>query len=293
MTGHVRRRGKSSWELKFDAGTDPGTGRRLTKYQSFRGTKREAQIKLAELVTQHARGGYVDHSKLTVTQHVTARIDQWETSGEITAKTAERYRELLNNQIAPHIGAKLVQKLTTTNIEAWHGLLRTRGRKDGKGGLAKLTIRHAHRLLSQALKDGAKHNIVSRNVAVDQGAPVVDEADEEVRILTEERVREVISKLRGRAMYPKAIVALFTGIRRGELLAARWCNCDIDDAKVLKVCEALEETRAHGVRFKRPKTRNGVRDISPTSCSMHFASTGGRNLRCGWPWGSASCPTML
>ena len=42
MTGHVRRRGERSRELKFvDAGRDPGTGRRITGYVSFRGTKRE------------------------------------------------------------------------------------------------------------------------------------------------------------------------------------------------------------------------------------------------------------
>lgn len=129
--------------------------------------------------------------------------------------------------------------------------------------LAKLTIRHAHRLLSQALKDGTKHDVVSRNVAADQGAPTVNDDDIEVQILTSGRVREVITKLRGRAMYPKAITALFTGVRRGELLAARWRNADLDSEQpMLKVREALEETKAHGIRFKKPKTKNGVRDIS-------------------------------
>ena len=42
MTGHIRRRGENSWELKFDLGTDPQTGKRLTRYHSFKGTKREA-----------------------------------------------------------------------------------------------------------------------------------------------------------------------------------------------------------------------------------------------------------
>ena len=44
MTGHVRRRGQRSWELKFDLGTDPATGKRKTRYQSFKGTKREAEL---------------------------------------------------------------------------------------------------------------------------------------------------------------------------------------------------------------------------------------------------------
>jgi hypothetical protein len=49
MTGHVRRRGERSWELKFDVGVD-GKGQRKTRYASFRGTKRDAEIELAKLI---------------------------------------------------------------------------------------------------------------------------------------------------------------------------------------------------------------------------------------------------
>src|SRR5262249_13575526 len=80
-------------------------------------------------------------------------------------------------------------------------------------------------------------------------------------IISADRIAEVIDKLRGRAIFPKVIVALFTGIRRGELLALRWANVDLA-GKALRVREALEETKAHGVRFKRTKTKSGRRDIS-------------------------------
>jgi hypothetical protein len=38
--GHLRQRGKQSWELKFDDGRDPVSGKRIVRYVSFRGTKR-------------------------------------------------------------------------------------------------------------------------------------------------------------------------------------------------------------------------------------------------------------
>ena len=40
MRGHIQRRGENSWRLKFDLGRDPATGRRVTRYATFRGTKR-------------------------------------------------------------------------------------------------------------------------------------------------------------------------------------------------------------------------------------------------------------
>ena len=51
MRGHIRRRGKSSWELKFDLGRDPLTGRRLIKTKNVKGTKRDAERELRNLLT--------------------------------------------------------------------------------------------------------------------------------------------------------------------------------------------------------------------------------------------------
>jgi integrase len=179
---------------------------------------------------------------------------------KITPRTAERYYELLANQIVPHIGQKPLQKLKPADIEAWHATLKTAGRKSGRGGLSTRTIRHAHRLLSKALKEGMRHDLIVRNVAATEQPPKVE--GEEILVLDRDRVRLLVERLRGHSMYPVAITALFTGLRRGELLALRWCRVDLDSAdKHITVCEAIEETRA-GIRFKTPKSRNSARDVS-------------------------------
>jgi hypothetical protein len=127
-TGHIRPRGKNSWELKFESGPrDPVTGKRKIQYVSFRGTKREAQVKLAGLIAAVGDATYIEPSKLTVAAHVRARVDYWEASGAISARTAQRYRQLVDGQIAPHIGARFVQKLSTVDVEGWHATLRARG----------------------------------------------------------------------------------------------------------------------------------------------------------------------
>jgi integrase len=263
--GHIQRRGKTSWRLKFEGGPrDPATGKRKIQFATFRGTKAEAKVKLAELVAAVGGGTYVEPSKVTVAEHIHARVAQWEAAYDpaartgISPKTAERYNELVENQIVPHLGAKLVQKLRPLDIEAWHTTLRTSGRKDGKGGVSTRTIKHAHRLLSHALDDAVKNDLIVKNVARIEGAPQID--DTEVPVVPKELVGELIDKLRGRAMYARAITSLFTGLRRNEMLALRWLNTDLD-AKVIRVREALEETRG-GIRAKLPKTKSGRRDVS-------------------------------
>src|SRR4029434_1095343 len=146
------------------------TGRRQTKYLSFKGSKREAQAKLAELLAAVARGSHIDPNKITIAEFVRERIDQWEGSGSIGARSAERYRELAKHQIEPFLGARPLQKLRPLDIEEWHTVLRNRGRADGKGCSAS-TIAHAHRVLSKALRDAAANELVTRNRATQKPAP--------------------------------------------------------------------------------------------------------------------------
>jgi integrase len=56
------------------------------------------------------------------------------------------------------------------------------------------------------------------------------------------------------------LTALGTGMRRGEILALRWQDLDLD-AGILRVERSLEQTKA-GLRVKAPKTRHGRRAIS-------------------------------
>lgn len=257
MKGHIQPRGKNSWRLKFDAGRDAG-GKRKIQYITFRGTKREAQVRLAELIASVAGNNYVERSKITVAEFVRDRITLWEAAGKITARTAARYGELAENQIIPHLGNKALQKLRPLDIEDWHTALRTNGRARGKGALAPRTIGHAHRVLSKALKDAAENELIVKNPAAMKTAPKVP--DEEMAIVQD--VPALIAKLETSArLRVPALVSLFTGMRLGEVLALRWGAVDLN-RNMLAVREALEATKAHGIRFKPPKSKAGRRNIT-------------------------------
>jgi integrase len=259
--GHIRKRGERSWELKYDIDRD-GHGRR-TIYRSFKGTRREAQAELARFIAQAADGGHVDPSKLTVAEHVRARFEHWKATGVVSTGTAQRYEQLIEMHIVPHLGTQLVQKLSTTDVERWHRTLMTEGRRgrngrpDSEDGLHPRTIGHAHRILSKALREGMRHGLVFRNVCTLEQAPRV--VTEDMRILTPEQVAGFPALVHGHPLEAPVLVALFTGMRRGEILALRWGNVDLDE-EVIQVRESLEQTKI-GLRFKLPKSKAGVRDI--------------------------------
>ena len=218
--GHIRRARQEVLGAEVRRGRDPATGRRKIRYASFKGTKRAGAGRACRLIAAVGDGTYVEPSKLTVAEHVRARVDHWEASEAISARTAQRYRQLLDGQIRPHIGARLVQKLSTVDVEKWHATLRTDGRRRGKGGVAPRTMVHAHRVLSHALDDAMRHGVVPRNVAKLQPPPRVQAS--EMAILDRDGIDTIVTKLPGHEMYAPAIVALFTGMRLGEILALRW-----------------------------------------------------------------------
>jgi integrase len=251
MAGHIRRRGKQSWELKFDTGPDAVTGKRRIRYQSFKGTKKDAQVELAKLVAAHSTGDSVDPSKLTVAEF----LDRWErdwASSNVSPKTFERYSELLRNHVRPHIGSVAIQKLRPVQLAELYGTL------SSKSGLAARTIGHVHRVLHRALGHAAQWDVVHRNVAERVSPPPVQAT--EISILKSDDVQRVLQSLRGRTLYPIVATALGTGIRRGELLALRWQDVDLDKG-TLRIERSLEITKA-GMRFKAPKTAHGRRSIS-------------------------------
>jgi integrase len=173
-------------------------------------------------------------------------------------KTAERYRELLRNQVAPFIGSIALQDLKANDISRWHANLLASGRKDGEGGLSPLTVRHAHRLLGKALKEAQRYDLIVRNPLVGERPPKV--VRDEAIVLSGDEARAVVTKLAGHPIYPKAMLALFVGLRRSEILPLKWSHVDLD-RKTLRVAVALEETAA-GLRFKEPKSRAGKREVT-------------------------------
>jgi integrase len=168
MRGNITRRGKSSWRLKFDvAGQD---GKRQTRYVTVRcGSRQEAQKALTALLAERDKGTLPEPSQWTLAAYARETLD---VAKDLSPKTRERYSELLDWQLAPHLGEIHLQKLTARHVEAWHTALL-------ELGLSPRTVNHAHRLLNKVLTRALKHNTITRNVASLVSPPAVEQQEVE------------------------------------------------------------------------------------------------------------------
>ena len=257
MRGHIQRRGKKSWRLKFDAGRDPITGKRITKYMTVRGNKSNAQRVLTKILHEIDTGTFVEPSKITVAEFLKQYLASLDGKG-LSLKTRDRYKEIVHINLIPALGHIPLAKLEPLQIEtAWSDAL-ARGRLDGKGGLSTQTVAHLHRLLKQALKKAVKWKMLAINPADMVDCPKIEGC--EVAVLTQTELASLINAVEGTLLYMPVLLASTTGLRRGEVLGLRWRDIDLDRG-TLKVTQMLGQVR-NQLYFKPPKTKAGRRTVT-------------------------------
>ena len=136
MRGHIQRRGKKSWRLKFDVGIDPLTGKRKTRFVTVRGTRKDAEKELARFIHEIGEGTFVDPSKLTVAEY----LDQWLENyarPNVAPKTYERWEEICTKHLGEKLGAHRVKDLGPLHIQSYYTDALEAGRRDGKGGFCE------------------------------------------------------------------------------------------------------------------------------------------------------------
>src|SRR5262245_23966340 len=116
MRGSIRKRGASSYEISFEIDSRIG-GKRQRRHVNVKGTYRDAQRKLTELLTAADVGTLADPSRQTVGDYLTQWLDG---ALNLSPKTLERYRELAERQIIPHLHGVKLQALRPEHLEQWH-----------------------------------------------------------------------------------------------------------------------------------------------------------------------------
>src|SRR5262249_17159803 len=185
----------------------------------------------------------------------------WETwaSTQVSAKTLERYKELARHHVRPHLGHARIQKLKAINFAELYGTLQQA--KPKGAGLAPRTIGHIHRLMHRVMSHAVKWEVIRTNPVTAADPPRIEPT--EIEILDPEQIKAVLQELRGHVLYPIVVLGLATGARRGELVALRWGDIDLENGKI-RIERSFEQTNT-GLSIKAPKTKAGRRVVTVPS----------------------------
>ncbi len=250
-TGHIRERSPGAFEIRYSLGTDPATGKRKIATATVRGSRKDAEKEMRRLLRALDIGEHVDPNRIRVGEWLKTWLDA--SRQEVAPRTAERYAEIVSNYLTPALGKLQLTKLAPVHIQDTYNSWVDGGRRDGKeGGLSPQTRRHIHRILSSALARAVEQQLVARNAcdAFRKRLPKVSRR--EMAVLTADQAQTLLAAIRHTRVYWPVLMALATGMRRGEILALRWRNVDLERG-CFRVVESLEQTKA-GLRVKAPKS---------------------------------------
>jgi len=147
MRGSIKRRYKGSWSIIIDLGRerDPTTGgsKRRQKWVTFRGTKKQAETKLTELLRQADAGEFVDNSRVSVGEWLREWLDKAIRPPARRPNTYDRYRHVIEKHLIPTIGTIRLQALKAADVKRYY---------TDQTGLSSATLAQHHAIVSGALK---------------------------------------------------------------------------------------------------------------------------------------------
>ncbi|MDD5313115.1 MAG: tyrosine-type recombinase/integrase [Dehalococcoidia bacterium] len=251
MRGHIVKRYKDSYTIVLEMGKDPATGKRKQQWISVKGTKKEAEKKLSEALHEMDNGLYMKPHKTTVAEYLERWLADY-VKPNLSPRTTEGYEHIVRKHLIPAFGNITLLQLKAEHIQRYYA-------EKIAAGLSALTIRHHHTALHKALHSAVEWGVLSRNVADAVSTPRVQRT--EMKTWCEDDVMQFLNTAKSTQYYALFYTALFTGMRRSELLALRWQDIDFILGQIY-VSRSLHCLKGGTVVFRPTKTAKGRRAIA-------------------------------
>ncbi|MFC0188196.1 tyrosine-type recombinase/integrase [Fictibacillus aquaticus] len=249
MKGYFRKRG-ARWSFTLDIGRDEKTGKRKQKTVSGFSTKKEAQAAAADLIAKFEQGQYVEPSKVTVNEFLGDYMSVHYRSS-VRPGTLERAEHMLKNHITPAFGHAMMKNLKPLHFQRFYA-------EKSEAGLSPGTIKGMHTFLVTAMEMAVTWELLPNNPA--RRAKPPKQQQHTISVWSHEESEMFLQHAKGVSSYYLIfLVALYTGMRKGEILGLRWDDIDFE-AKTIYVNQSLTYSLKE-LRISEPKTKSSKRAI--------------------------------
>lgn len=174
----------------------------------------------------------------------------------IKESTKARYEDFYNRYIRSTLGKHKIADFSPIALER---LFQNMANKD----YSTKTIRDVYNILNSMFKYAIHNRLITFNPCMGVNLPKTKTKD--IRVLSVEEQREILTHAKGRLHENLVIVALGTGMRGGELLGLTWDDVNFEK-KEIYINKTLvhikdSETGVYTFKYQTPKTKNGYRTI--------------------------------
>lgn len=257
MNGSVTRRG-DGWAYMFDVGPDPATGKRRRRSRSGFKTQREATRAMREAMRAVELGVTAPGE----TPSLAAFVVEWLAGrrASLRPSTWASYKDVLEGRVVPRLGALRLDRVTAKHVADMLVDLTEHGGRDPRRGpgLSAKTVRYTLSVLGFALADAVKRGLIPKNPVQHVDQPRA--AKKEMRWCNVDEARTFLNYTADDRFSALWILALTTGMRRGELLGLKWDDIDFHAGR-LAVRRTLV-TVEYRITWSEPKTAASRRVVA-------------------------------
>ncbi|MBM6976422.1 tyrosine-type recombinase/integrase [Intestinimonas butyriciproducens] len=259
--GTIRQRKDGRWEARYTVGRDPGTGKQIQR-SVYGATQQEVRKKLAQLTTALDNGTYKEPCKMTVGQW----LDIWTADymGGVKPSTAFLYGEQIRLYIKPALGAVKLEALNTHTIQGFYNGLSIE--REGGKALSPKSVKNIHGILHKALQQAVAVGYIRFNPADACTLPRAEK--KEISPLDEEQIVTFLKAIEGHRHELLYKVALFTGMREGEVLGLMWDCVDFEKGTITIKRQLRREQKKGGAYYITTPKNGKPRTITPAPWVM-------------------------
>ena len=238
------------YRIRVELAPDPATGKRQWHSETVP-TKRAADARVALLLKEMHEGTYLAPSKETIGEFLLGRWLPWYKT-RVRAATYIQREIHVRKHIIPALGYARIGALRPYEIESFYTGLLTRYQPN--------SIRAIHTTLSTALGQAVRWGILTASPVVGCSPPI--RVKRPTTIWSAAQLTAFFASLKPADAELRAIVATvaFTGMRRGEALALRWSDVDLDSG-VIRIERSITRDARKKWVIGPPKTAQGRRRL--------------------------------
>lgn len=229
-TGNIQKRKRKNgyaWEITVETPPDPVTKKRNRTSKTVRGTKKEAEQMMRQMIADAEKGYHVTNTKITVVEWVQTWLEVY-IIPNVSPTTLSRYEGMIKRYINPLLGNIQVQQLSTLAVQSWVNGLKV-SPVSGKE-MSAATVKHVYHVLKGAMDKAVLAGIISRSPC--QGIMLPKGNKKPAIVYTEEQIKQLIAAAKDTEMELIIDMELCMGLRRGELLGLQWDDVDWEAHKI-------------------------------------------------------------
>lgn len=248
MRGCIRKRGVG-YQIIVDLGRDSEGKRKQKAIGGFKKIK-DAKKALAEMIAKVENGQVSFSKEMSMEEYLNKWLQDY-AKINVAPKTYKSYESTIRLYIIPYIGNIKLNQLRPAHLQEMYS-------KNSTNGLSNTSVLYIHRVVHIALSHALKWQLIFSNPADAVDAPKKDKR--QINILLPEQLKLLLQHIAGTHLYIPVLLAIITGMRRGEILGLNWTNVDFIN-NVIYVDEQLQRINGE-LTLRATKTHGSKRSIA-------------------------------